>query len=131
MATRSDARPFGQGELAGQSARVGQAGIARTWAAAVPDVLAQSAMATVLLLSRLTMGWIFLYAGIDKIVTHFSASGYLLHSTKGPLTFWFHGLASNPAAIHVINPLVIGGEILIGLSLVWGSSRGVASSGGR
>ena len=77
-------------------------------------------MAPVLLLSRLTIGWIFLYAGIDKIVTHFSACGYLLRSTKGPLTFWFHGLASNPAAIHVINPLVIGGEILIGMSLVLG-----------
>jgi len=120
MATRSEARAVGQREFARESTWVRQVGIDRTWVATLPNVLTQSIMVPAMLLSRLAMGWIFLYAGIDKIITHFSASGYLLHSTKGPLTFWFHGLGSNQAAMNVINPLVISGEILIGMTLVLG-----------
>ncbi len=120
MATRGEARPFGKSELTGQSVRVRKVGIPRTWVAALPDLLAQSIMVPATLVLRLTMGWIFIYAGFDKLLTGFSASSYLLHSTKGPLTFWFHSLGSNQAAINVINPLVTWGEILIGMTLVLG-----------
>jgi thiosulfate dehydrogenase [quinone] large subunit len=120
MATRSEARPIGRKELIRWPAWVRRTHLDRVWLDAVPETLAQSVMAPFTLLLRLTMGWIFIYAGIDKVVTNFNASGYLLHGTSGPLTFWFHSLGSNQAALDVINPLVIWGEILIGATLVLG-----------
>ncbi len=126
MATREEVRPRGAGELVNWPAWTRQIGIDRVWLDAVPDSIAHSVVAPTVLLLRLMMGWIFIYAGIDKIVTHFSASGYLLHS-KGPLTFWFQSLGGSQAALHVINPLVIVGEILIGAALVLGIfTRGAA-----
>jgi thiosulfate dehydrogenase [quinone] large subunit len=95
-------------------------GIDRLWLDALPERLAQSVMGPFMLLLRLTMGWIFLWSGIDKLVTDFSASGFLLHSTQGPLTFWFHSLGGSQTALNVVNPLVIWGEILIGFTLVFG-----------
>jgi thiosulfate dehydrogenase [quinone] large subunit len=120
MATRSEARPMGRKELVRWPAWVRWTHLDRVWLDALPETLAQSVMAPFTLLLRLTMGWIFIYAGIDKVVTNFNASGYLLHGTSGPLTFWFHSLGSNQAALDVINPLVIWGEILIGATLVLG-----------
>lgn len=120
MATRTEARPVGQRDLTGWPAWVRQAGIDRVWVDALPERLAQSVMGPATLMLRLTMGWIFAYAGFDKLITGFDASGYLLHGTSGPLTFWFHSLGSNQAALDVINPLVIWGEILIGMTLVLG-----------
>jgi thiosulfate dehydrogenase [quinone] large subunit len=117
MATREEARPRSREWIRWPTWEVA---IDHERVNAVPDAIARSIVAPAALLLRLMMGWIFIYAGIDKIVTHFSASGYLLHSTRGPLTFWFHSLGSNQAALHVINPLVISGEILIGATLVLG-----------
>jgi thiosulfate dehydrogenase [quinone] large subunit len=111
---------MGPKELIRWPAWVRGVGIDRIWVDAVPETLARSVLAPFTLLARLTMGWIFAYAGFDKLVTNFNASGYLLHATTGPLTFWFHSLGSNQAALDVINPLVTWGEILIGLTLVFG-----------
>jgi len=72
------------------------------------------------LLLRLTMGWIFLWSGMDKLVTDFSASGFLVNATQGPLGGWFQDLGRNQTALDVINPLVIWGQILIGTTLVLG-----------
>jgi len=120
MATRNEARPLGQKELIGWPAWVRRVGVDRVWVDAVPERIAQSVMGPATLMLRLTMGWIFAYAGFDKLITGFNASGYLLHGTSGPLTFWFHSLGSNQAALNVINPLVTWGEILIGMALVLG-----------
>lgn len=72
------------------------------------------------LILRLAMGWLFLEAGIDKLITNFSAAGFLTNATKGPLAGWFQDLGTNQAALNVIDPLVIWGEILIGAALVLG-----------
>lgn len=120
MATRTEARPVVQGELTGWPAWVRRVGIERIWVDALPERLAQSVMGPFTLLLRLTMGWIFIWSGIDKAVTHFSASGFLIHSTQGPLGSWFQSLGTNQAALNVINPLVIWGQILIGATLVLG-----------
>ncbi len=118
MATR--AHPMGQGELTGWPALVRRTHIDRVWLDALPETLAQSVLGPFTLLARLTMGWIFAYAGFDKLIRGFSASGFLLHSTMGPLTFWFHSLGGSQMALNVINPLVVWGEILVGLTLVFG-----------
>jgi len=95
-------------------------GIDKIWVDALPERLAQSVMGPFTLLLRLTMGWIFLWSGIDKLVTDFTAGGFLANATSGPLTGWFHSLGRSDAALSVIDPLVIWGQILIGVTLTLG-----------
>jgi thiosulfate dehydrogenase [quinone] large subunit len=66
------------------------------------------------------MGWIFIWSGFDKLFNDFSAAGFLTHSTQGPLGGWFQDLGTNQTALDVINPLVIWGQILIGITLTFG-----------
>jgi len=66
------------------------------------------------------MGWIFAYAGFDKLINGFSASGFLVNATKGPFVGWFQSLGENSLAVNVINPLVVWRQILIGLALIFG-----------
>lgn len=65
---------------------------------------------------RISLGALFLYAGIDKLLNDFSATGYLLTATKGPFQDLFILLANN----SFVNFLVVWGEIGIGLSLIFG-----------
>jgi thiosulfate dehydrogenase [quinone] large subunit len=90
------------------------------WEGAWPTKLANTILPPFVVLMRLTMGWIFLYSGLDKLINGFSAGGFLVNATKGPLGGWFQGLGENQMALDVINPLVVWGEILIGLALVFG-----------
>ncbi len=92
----------------------------RLWLDALPERLAERVMGPATLLLRLTMGWIFAYAGFDKLIRGFSAQGFLLHATLGPLTFWFHDLGGSATALNIINPLVVWGEILVGLTIFFG-----------
>ena len=69
---------------------------------------------------RLTMGWIFVWAGFDKLIRGFSAEGFLVHATKGPLSGMFQNIAENTTALTAIEQLVIWGEILIGIALIFG-----------
>ena len=93
-------------------------------------------------LLRIVVGIIFLWAGLDKLLGGpaggWSAAGFLGHATGGSLGWPFvtgtpaadaiynptHGLwvslSTNSAAMSVINPLVVFGEIGIGISLVLG-----------
>ena len=79
-------------------------------------------VAPFVLVLRLVMGWIFLWAGFDKALTGFTAEGFLLHATSGPLQGWFNGLGADPAALSVIDPLVTYGQILMGFSLFFGAA---------
>jgi thiosulfate dehydrogenase [quinone] large subunit len=90
------------------------------WEDAWPERLATTVLPPTVAMLRFTMGWIFAYSGFDKLIRGFSASGYLANATQGPLTGWFHSLAANSTAVNVIDPLVVWGQILIGLSLVFG-----------
>ena len=90
------------------------------WEGAGPAKLANTILPPAVALMRFIMGWIFVYSGFDKLITGFSAGGYLANATKGPLTGLFQSLGENQAALNVIDPLVVWGEIAIGLALVLG-----------
>lgn len=95
-------------------------------------------------LLRITVGIIFLWAGLDKLLGGpaggWSAAGYLGHATGGSLGWPFvttpvaegavviynptHdlwvSLSKNSTALAIINPMVVYGEIGIGISLILG-----------
>lgn len=118
MATRS--HPMTREHVFGWPQWIQRLHIDRFWIDALPERLAQTVMGPATLLLRLTMGWIFLWSGIDKLVTDFTASGFLVNATQGPLGGWFQSLGANQAALDVIDPLVVWGQILIGVTLVFG-----------
>lgn len=64
---------------------------------------------------RISLGWLFLYAGFEKLTNNFSAAGYLSH-LNGPFAAFFTPLAGNP----LVDLLVVWGELLIGAALVLG-----------
>jgi thiosulfate dehydrogenase [quinone] large subunit len=88
-----------------------------------------------LLALRLTIGWVFLYAGIEKIfgAEPFSAVGYLKFGTIGTTAaqvaegtivnpthqFWVD-MAGNAALMNIVNFLVPFGQVAIGLALILG-----------
>lgn len=67
-----------------------------------------------LLLLRLSLGWLFFYAGFSKFAG-FSAKAYLLN-LKGPFASLFLPLAGN----MLVDQLVMWGLTLIGLCLILG-----------
>lgn len=72
-----------------------------------------------LLLSRLSIGWLMFYAGITKVLNpDWSAAGYLTHAkTFTGFYIWF----SNPGMIGITNFLNKWGLTLIGISLILGA----------
>ena len=71
-------------------------------------------------LLRMAMGWIFVWAGFDKLLGDWTSAGFLVNATSGPLEGWFVDLGTNSAAVDVIDGLVIWGQILIGIALILG-----------
>lgn len=71
---------------------------------------------TIILILRLALGFLFLYAGLTKMTEGFSAAGYLNNATNGPLADLFTNLAGN----KIVDLLVIWGETLIGAALLMG-----------
>lgn len=70
------------------------------------------------LITRLVLGGVMLEAGLNKLLSgDFSISGYVSHGI-GPLASWFAHFAS---ASSTVSPLVIWGEILVGLALISGA----------
>ena len=65
---------------------------------------------------RVTFGFIFVWAGFEKLIEGFSAEGFLVNATSGPLQGWFAGMAGNGA----VEGLVVWGQILIGIALIFG-----------
>jgi thiosulfate dehydrogenase [quinone] large subunit len=93
---------------------------------------------------RLAVGWVFLYAGLEKIfgAEPFSAAGFLQFGTAGTAagaaegaivnptqSFWV-GLASNAALMDVINVLVPFGQVAIGAALILGLATRFAGAMG-
>ena len=72
------------------------------------------------LLLRLSMGWIFIWSGFDKLITDWSAGGFLVNATQGPLKDLFVRMGESQTALNIVDPLVVWGQILIGLSLILG-----------
>lgn len=87
-------------------------------------------MKTVLILLRLSMGWIFLWPFLDKtfglgfatakeaawVVGGSPTTGFLTYATKGPFADMFQALAGNV----FVDWLFMIGLLLIGLSLILG-----------
>jgi len=70
---------------------------------------------------RLSMGWIFLYSGVEKLYTELTTGnmatyGYLRFAVRGPFAGFFSGMAGNP----IVNGLVVWAFILIGIALILG-----------
>ena len=100
--------------------RVEESVFTRAWFDALPDRLETVVVMPFTLLLRLTMGWIFIWSGFDKLLNDFSAAGFLTNATQGPFGGWFQDLGTNQTALDIINPLVIWGQILIGITLTFG-----------
>jgi uncharacterized membrane protein YphA (DoxX/SURF4 family) len=79
---------------------------------------------------RMAVGWHFLYEGVSKLViTNWSSYSYLANSA-GPLSGFYHSIASSPNLLKVIDLLNIYGLILIGMGLFIGIlARAAAVSG--
>lgn len=71
-----------------------------------------------LVLSRITVGWMFFYAGITKVLNpQWSAEGYL----KGAKSFvWFFQTLLDPNILPIINFMNKWGLVLLGVSLIIG-----------
>ncbi len=67
---------------------------------------------------RISLGWIFLYSGITKVLDPtWSAAGLLTHSALLPSFFqWL----STPGILPIVNGLNAWGQLLLGISLVLG-----------
>ena len=80
---------------------------------------------------RLVMGWIFLWAGLDKVVNGFTAAGFLQNATSGPFQEQFAAWGADSAALAVIDPLVAYGQVLMGLAMIFGvATRAALFCGG-
>lgn len=81
-----------------------------------------------LFLLRISLGWLFFYAGITKIMNPaWSAAGYLNNAKTFPE--FYHWLAS-PSILPLTNLLNEWGLALIGISLILGVFVRLASLGG-
>jgi len=71
-----------------------------------------------LFLSRIIVGWMFLYAGITKVLDpQWSAEGYL----KGAKAFtWFFQMLLDPSVLPIVNFMNKWGLTLLGISLILG-----------
>ncbi len=79
----------------------------------------RSGKAWTVFFTRLALGFVFLWAGYEKIETQiggaYATSGFLTRVT-GPFAFVFNGMSGNPAVEY----LLVYGELLIGISLLLG-----------
>ncbi|HJX72408.1 MAG: DoxX subfamily [Bacteroidetes bacterium RBG_13_42_15] len=84
----------------------------------------------ILVLTRILIGWYFLYEGIVKLLNpDWSSLGYLLDS-KGFMEDFFISLATNTSVVSIIDMINIWGLIAIGLGLILGLFTRIASISG-
>ncbi len=81
---------------------------------------ANAALPLLTLGGRLVMGFFFIWSGFDKLFNDFSSVGWLLNVTQGPLKDIFIDLGESQTAVDIVDPLVIWGQIFIGISLLLG-----------
>ena len=79
---------------------------------------------------RVAIGWHFLYEGVSKlIVPDWSSYSYLANST-GPVSGFYHWLASSPGLMKIVDIINIYGLIIIGIALFIGLFARLAAVGG-
>ena len=70
---------------------------------------------------RLAMGWIFITAGLGKLLEGFTAQGYLANvDPASPLSGVYGAMAASPAVIAAVDVAVPVGQVLIGTGLIVG-----------
>jgi thiosulfate dehydrogenase [quinone] large subunit len=75
---------------------------------------------TFLVITRVLIGWHFLFEGLSKLLNpNWSSLGYLMDS-KGFMAGFYHSIAANPGTLEIIDTLNTWGLIAIGLGLVLG-----------
>ena len=79
---------------------------------------------------RLVMGWVFLQAGLAKVLDPegWTAAGYLANAI--PAGNPFAGLFASMAGMGFVTPLVMWSQVLIGLALLFGVLVRFAAFGG-
>ncbi|MBI5754448.1 DoxX family protein [Candidatus Peregrinibacteria bacterium] len=78
-----------------------------------------------LFLLRIALGWLFFYAGLEKLLNpNWDATGFLTHAKTFQSFYGWFGSAAN---ISWVNFLVPWGETLIGLGLIFGTLTRLAS----
>jgi len=96
----------------------------------------------ILNITRLSMGFIFLWAFLDKtfglgfatagenawIAGGSPTTGFLMHGTRGPLASFFQSLAGNGIVdwLFMLGLLFVGVSFLINRYLRWGAIAGIA-----
>lgn len=82
-----------------------------------------------LLLLRLGLGWLFLYAGVTKIIDpEWSAAGYLSNAQTFPELFAWFATPANIGWINFVNEwglTLIGISLIVGLFVRWSSLAGI------
>jgi len=83
-----------------------------------------------LLLLRLSLGWLFLYAGFTKILNPaWSAAGYLQAAKTFPELYAWFLLPSNIGWVNFVNEwglALLGLSLILGLRIRWTAPLGVA-----
>lgn len=81
-----------------------------------------------LLLLRVSLGWLFFWAGITKVINPaWSAAGYLRNAKMwAPLYQWF----ASPELLPIVNFLNEWGLTLLGVSLILGAFVRISAWGG-
>lgn len=102
------------------------------------------ARAFAILALRLIVGWVFVYAGIEKLTAAepFSAAGFLQFGTAGtaagaaegaivnPTQAFWVDLAANSTLMPIVDVLVPWGQVLIGIALMAGFATRFAGAMG-
>jgi len=79
---------------------------------------------------RITIGWHFLYEGISKLIVQNWSSYSYLANTTGPLSGFYHWLASSAGILRMVDIFNVYGLILIGLALFIGLFSRIAAVAG-
>ena len=82
-----------------------------------------------MVLLRLAMAWVFLWAGFDKLVNGFDASGFLVNATSGPLKDLWVSLGESETYVSIINPVVVWTQLIMGAALLLGAFTRLALFG--
>ena len=75
---------------------------------------------SILVISRVLIGWYFLYEGISKVLNPNWSSYAFLQDSKGIFAPLFQSIASNAAVLSVVDFLNVWGLTAIGLGLILG-----------
>lgn len=84
-------------------------------------------------LMRLVMGGVLLFAGLGKVIAWpFDASGYLVHGVDpaSPVSGLYAAMAANEMILAAINVIIPISQVLIGLALIFGVFVRLAALGG-